>query len=207
VFLSDVKTRWNSTYFMLDRLKMIGNLVTTDFVKQVGLENLTPSEWNDVLLLVEFLQPFYETTRSLEGQTYPSLSIAYPLIQLLMQKIQQFDVKDSQLMGFYKTDVLSEVTVRFQRLGDLGKLAMILDPRTKQMQLFSHKFQKECEMLLLVELEKETKANRLKADEEQRRKDQIQTKELQITPTISLPFPVTPVFKPPQSPKKTNNNF
>jgi len=40
---------------------------------------------------------------------------------------------------------------RFHQIGSMGKLAMLLDPRTKDFSIFGNKFKKDCEQTLLQE--------------------------------------------------------
>jgi len=155
LFIHDVKTRWNSTYFMLERLKRIGPINVTEFTNQVKLEDISSEEWKVILILIKFLEPFYLVTKDLEGDKYPTISLAYPLIFTLMKKVNQFDVAGSPKMEQYKDIVLKQLADRFNQIGSRGKLATILDPRTKHLSAFGPKFKAECEQLLKEEVCKE----------------------------------------------------
>jgi uncharacterized protein YchJ len=107
VFIMDVKTRWNSTYLMLERLKRIGSVSVSEFANRFffpillsrlilfrnKLEDLSHEEWKEIFTLIDFLKPFYEITQELEGDQYPTLSVGYPLILKLMKIVHEFDYK------------------------------------------------------------------------------------------------------------------
>jgi len=75
---------------MLERLKRIGPLVVTDFTTETQLEDITSQEWQEIVALVNFLEPFYKVTKDLEGELYPTLSIAYPMTWQLMKTVNEF---------------------------------------------------------------------------------------------------------------------
>lgn len=51
-------------------------------------------------------------------------------------------------MEQFKQVVQIELTKCFHQIGNHGKLAMMLDPRTKNLKVFGPSFQNECETLL-----------------------------------------------------------
>lgn len=55
------------------------------------MEDITAVEWKDIMLLTDFLEPFCQATKDLEGDQYPTLSIAYPLIYILLKKVLHFN--------------------------------------------------------------------------------------------------------------------
>lgn len=55
------------------------------------MEDFSQQEWREILLLITFLGPFYQVTQDLQGEKYPTLSLAYLLIHVLTQKIKDFD--------------------------------------------------------------------------------------------------------------------
>ena len=77
----------------------------------------------------------------LEGDSYPTLSIAYPLLHNLLKKVHNFDTSQMPAkMETYKKSVHSQLLTRFNTIGVKGKFAMILDPRINHSEIFSVRF-------------------------------------------------------------------
>lgn len=57
----------------------------------MNMDDITAIEWKDIILLVDFLEPFFQATKDLEGSSYPTLSLAYPIIYVLMKKTLHFN--------------------------------------------------------------------------------------------------------------------
>lgn len=89
----DVRTRWNSTLFMLERLQ----LQTTDYRLQkvqlkepltIAIISLTEAptflehdEWNTIQDIIPLLRPFNCLTEELSAEQYPTISKVIPLIR------------------------------------------------------------------------------------------------------------------------------
>ena len=87
--IRDVKTRWNSTYSMLDSFltnKLIINSVLSlhkDFVKL----DLTENEWKEVDYFCTFLKPFFDFTEVMSGFNYPTFGTLLFLLDHLSDHI------------------------------------------------------------------------------------------------------------------------
>lgn len=55
------------------------------------MPDISIEEWKQIFALIELLKPFYEITQELEGDSYPTISVSYPLILKLMKLVNQFD--------------------------------------------------------------------------------------------------------------------
>lgn len=92
-FISDVKTRWNSTFLMIQRflkLEVAVRLVT------VAREKLTPlmdEDWSVMKLLEQMLLPFFEFTELVSGDTYATLSLLYPAVRAVLHHFRQLKPK------------------------------------------------------------------------------------------------------------------
>lgn len=94
--ITDMKVRWNSTYHMVQRLLLYqhalasfyDNLETLNDVtakqrrKLIDLK-LTSVDWNVLLAMRRVLERFNDATEILSGKSYPTLSLAYPVIYSL----------------------------------------------------------------------------------------------------------------------------
>lgn len=77
----DVRTRWNSTFYMLERLlKLKIPLSATIRLLDSPPNNLNSNEWLLVEDAVLLLKPFENITSILSGEAYPTLSSVIPLV-------------------------------------------------------------------------------------------------------------------------------
>jgi hypothetical protein len=85
--LLDVKTRWNSSFVMLDRgyklRKAIEMYISGDpAVKQFQLTN---EEWDNLSEILVLLKPLYIATICLSKSKFPSLSTTLPIYICLLK--------------------------------------------------------------------------------------------------------------------------
>ncbi|CAB4388320.1 unnamed protein product [Rhizophagus irregularis] len=98
--IADIKTRWNSKYHSWNRLLKLrkaiewlsATLPLSDNYddradgRRLKKRLLLPHEWNLLKQIVDLLEPFKDTTTYFSGTSYATLSIIYPLIQVLKFK-------------------------------------------------------------------------------------------------------------------------
>lgn len=78
----DVRTRWNSTLVMLERLFKLKEPVTIVLMSlRDGQSNLTPSQWDVVEDVIPLLQPFDKITVELSSEKTPTISKVIPLVR------------------------------------------------------------------------------------------------------------------------------
>jgi len=100
-FILDFFVRWNSTYLMIKRfksLKKFANALTTsperidgikiDQIKKLEKLHFSSTDWMLVDTLYLVLKPFYDATKLLSGQNYPTLSIAHVVYKSLTNHLQ-----------------------------------------------------------------------------------------------------------------------
>ncbi|CAB4406355.1 unnamed protein product [Rhizophagus irregularis] len=110
--IADIKTRWNSKYHSWNRLLKLrkaiewlgATLPLSDNYddradgRRLKKRLLLPHEWNLLKQIVDLLEPFEDTTTYFSGTSYTTLSIIYPLIQVLKFKYAENDeVNDDDL--------------------------------------------------------------------------------------------------------------
>lgn len=91
----DVRTRWNSSYKMLEtfnahrtliielfRKKSILNLTKKQQLRLTSLE-FTSDCWFTVELLVKVLKPFYAATKAISASNYPTVGITFFILRRL----------------------------------------------------------------------------------------------------------------------------
>jgi len=88
----DVKTRWNSTFLMLQRaLELrgpLGDVATLD--RDLRAYHLTDEEWSMLETVCNLLSVFKQATDFLSGSTYPTLTAAILVYNYLMDDLEGF---------------------------------------------------------------------------------------------------------------------
>ncbi|XP_071653434.1 E3 SUMO-protein ligase ZBED1-like [Temnothorax longispinosus] len=131
----DVPTRWNSTYYMIERF-----LELKDYIYPVLLTcrtaptALSREEINILEDTVRLLGPIEFVTTEISGDSYPTSSMVIPLIHCMETTIKNCIPITVEGKAF-KDSILSEVQRRFEEIESYQILAVltILDPRYKRM--------------------------------------------------------------------------
>lgn len=130
----DVRTRWNSTFYMLERLlKLKIPLSATIRLLDSPPNNLNSNEWLLVEDAVLLLKPFENITSILSGEAYPTLSSVIPLVLGLRTAISKKKFKNG-FRNFLKRKLMDVVEKRFgvYELNRTVAKATLLDPRFKK---------------------------------------------------------------------------
>jgi hypothetical protein len=128
--IQDVATRWNSTYYMLERLyqlkSVIGSLST-----DIDFENLSANEWNILPGVLALLKPLEEVTKMISRED----CIISEVITNVSTLIKYYSKPDGSNAGFktLKKEFLSCMQRRFQKMHEKNDYAFAtcLDPRFK----------------------------------------------------------------------------
>lgn len=123
----DVKSRWNSTYAMIDSLINLREVIQKLFNSKhsLGLETkklrklsaleITIDDWIMLSVLHSVLQPFNNATKALSGQQYSSIGMAYYLTHGLKHYLQKSDRNENQLMKKLKHLLLCKYQHYFEK--------------------------------------------------------------------------------------------
>ena len=91
----DVRTRWNSTYKMLESLNIHRPIIMEIFQRKTSLGitrrqqhrltslELTSDCWYTIELLIKVLKPFYAATKAISGSQYPTIGITFYIFRRL----------------------------------------------------------------------------------------------------------------------------
>jgi len=151
----DNKTRWNSAYEMLERLRIARPAVT---VCLGALENtgrtippdLTHEEWSQLAELAIILHPLKESTEFLSQQKHPTIGAVLPLYGRITKHHLAMNEDDPVLIATFKQEVVRDLKERWNTLeGDIADVIMLsvyLDPRVKHFGFVSDPAKRE-EML------------------------------------------------------------
>lgn len=146
--VKSVVTRWNSIFFVLERLlklresvelliKNLSNDPNRDYKNDgISLDSLflTNNEWVAVEELVNILKPFADATKILSGSNYPTLNIVNPIINNLNKKLREFQEKIDDLeIGKVIYVMLEQINYRWRDPGMTALVATFLDPRFRDL--------------------------------------------------------------------------
>lgn len=97
----DVKTRWNSTFAMVDRgleMRRAYNM-TCGSIPELGVYALNEKEWRVLEELQKILMPFSALTNLLSGANYPSLSSTIVGYNVLIDHLEDYRDKSGRVRG------------------------------------------------------------------------------------------------------------
>ncbi|KAL0811965.1 hypothetical protein ABMA28_009363 [Loxostege sticticalis] len=145
----DVLTRWNSTYYLLERISEQRRAISVYFTEahNLNFNNLTSSQWEIVQQLIILLKPFEEITK-ITSSTLSPISDVIPHVATLLRYLQKPELagKTCSIDDFRCSliDNMKMVT-RFNHEKLHGEaayfLSTFLDPRYKS--VFYNAFQVE----------------------------------------------------------------
>ncbi|XP_028157050.1 zinc finger BED domain-containing protein 1-like [Ostrinia furnacalis] len=130
----DVRTRWNSTFYMLERfLELVSTIGAILLCRSDAPPMLTSSEIGCLREIVQLIKPFEKLTKEISGQNYITVSKVIPLISCLRGMLENFSPKFEAAISL-KTEIEKEVMKRFDNKLEHNSslaLATALDPRFK----------------------------------------------------------------------------
>jgi hypothetical protein len=132
----DVKTRWNSTYKMLQRAERIRGPLTAVAMSNAELRTLVPTddEWDVVAEICRALQAFYEATVMACASKHPTLTGTIPVYNLLIDTCEDLvDERTGNEMVHKAVDAAREKLRSYYAKADAAvyPIATIIDPRVK----------------------------------------------------------------------------
>ncbi|KAM3837993.1 E3 SUMO-protein ligase ZBED1-like [Diretmus argenteus] len=103
--IQDVSTRWNSTFYMMQRLleqrwPVTATLSDPDLKARKNYLDLKADQWVLLEELVVGLEPFETATKYLSGQEYPTASCLPKLVKGLERAVQKFSFETSSGKAF-----------------------------------------------------------------------------------------------------------
>ena len=128
-----VETRWNSVFYMFERLREQKEAVTTALcLLGKSSQCLSEEDWSMVSLSLDALRPFEEVTREVSSEKHVSVSKVIPLVTLLLRSTASFEAKGSKLAAvlsaqcqhrfrgieaFYGLSISTYLDTRFKNFG------------------------------------------------------------------------------------------
>lgn len=132
--LQEVPTRWNSTFYMLERFLCLKQIVNDIVHRHISAPNMVSAkEVQDISDVIDLLRPVEAATKELCAQKYITTSRVIPMVSILQKNIKEFQPK--QEMGLQlKSAIIVQCDKRFCSVESCSLLGMatILDPRFKK---------------------------------------------------------------------------
>ena len=158
--LQDVSTRWNSTYFMYERLieqrwtiyvVIHDDNVTASTQKHLDLRT---EQWDLLSQLVTVLKSLQVATTALSEDQNISSSLIYPVVNGLLKCHLKEDKDDMETVKQFQRKVSGELLRRFDFIPDgVPAIAAALDPRHHHLNFFSEEERSQVHDIISSKLE------------------------------------------------------
>jgi len=132
--IQSVCTRWNSTYYQLERfIKLSEKIAPILLSNSKAPAMLTASQLDNLKDFIQIFQPLELLTKEVSGENYVTSSKIIPMVYGLTKAIES--VQPNTAIGCEcKTFILNEINKRFKAIEQVHLLAIstLLDPRFKK---------------------------------------------------------------------------
>lgn len=133
--IMDVATRWNSTYYMIERVCCIQEPIEAAIaVLHAGLPTIEADEWLQLKSYCSILKPMLQVTEELSAEKNLSASKVIIMIHGLMKTLKNLQTISTGTAKELAEALLTDLTNRFTGLeaNDVLAPATYLDPRFKK---------------------------------------------------------------------------
>ena len=150
--IQDVQTRWNSTYYMVQRMLEQKKAVVSYASEHDLPATLTKHQWGLLEKMVAILAPFEEITKHISSAE-SSLADVIPVVTALQVALER-NANDSGVQTM-KSTIVSDMRTRFSAMYDepLFVVATTVDPRYR-VKLFTSDQQRRAKDLLHEEIQR-----------------------------------------------------
>ncbi|XP_026450586.1 zinc finger BED domain-containing protein RICESLEEPER 2-like [Papaver somniferum] len=128
----DVKTRWNSTYLMLqscisyEKVFTHLRLVDSDYAESPNGE-----EWDQIKVVTKFLKVFYDLTTLFSGNKYPTSNFYFDGVCQIKVLLDQETTNDIEFIRNMAKKMQEKFAKYWKKLSPILAMAVVLDPRLK----------------------------------------------------------------------------
>ncbi|XP_017474101.1 PREDICTED: zinc finger BED domain-containing protein 4-like [Rhagoletis zephyria] len=131
----DVKTRWNSCFYMMQRFVELAPFISPILLKDLYAPHmLSAAELNNIKELLNILKPLEFITRELSGEKYVTISKVIPLINCLVTQVSALE-ENAPVCAAAKKVLPDQIQYRFGQIEHVPIIAIstMLDPRFKNL--------------------------------------------------------------------------
>ncbi|KAK8957622.1 hypothetical protein KSP39_PZI001216 [Platanthera zijinensis] len=131
---SDVKTRWNSTYYMLDSAFHFRYVIHDFFRKDKGLVwDFGEETWQQFYKIKNILEVFESATKLFSGSSYPTCNLFLPALIAIKEVLDKSSTSDDEFIRGFVKPMKTKFDKYWSDCHLLMSLAIILDPRRKML--------------------------------------------------------------------------
>ena len=159
--IQDVSTRWNSTFFLLERLialriPLYGVLYDLSKEKDAKSLEITDNDWSIAEGLVQILKPLKIATQTISGEDYTTLGNVYPIISSLIASHLNDDIDVPGSVKKCRKTIRESLRKRFHigHESNLVLAASALNPLHKKLSMFAAEKQQDIKHFLRDEIAK-----------------------------------------------------
>ena len=131
--LQNVKTRWNSEFYMIHRVYEMKEPLVLALSKIPSLASLSVDEWLMCDELIDLLGPVEALTRTLCGETYSTISLLIPILKAITSHLTKMVIKCATILKF-RACLVKFLAERFETLetNKIMLVATLMNPRFKK---------------------------------------------------------------------------
>ncbi|KAH9686208.1 BED-type domain-containing protein [Citrus sinensis] len=128
----DCKTRWNSTYLMLEVALIYKDVFTRLKHRDNQYKHLpTEVEWELARVVCEHLKPFYTMTEMFSGTKYPTTNLFFPIICEIRLSLNAWLNSSCDVIKNMAKSMLEKFGKYWDEIQGVMVVAVVLDPRYK----------------------------------------------------------------------------
>jgi len=133
--IQEVPTRWNSTFYMLERFICLRRFINDILNRNISAPPMViAKDIEKIIEIITLLRPLEVATKELCGEQYFSSSMVIPIVHLLETKINE-SITTQNLSNQLKNAIKLKCSKRLGQIENVTFLAIatILDPRFKRL--------------------------------------------------------------------------
>ena len=141
VLIQQVKTRWNSFYFMLKRFLQLEQPLALFFQNSNYSEHrITLLEWSLIRELVNVLESLYIVTKNLSGEKFTTISKVLPTVKQLIKKYSKENLQQSEIIQEFQANLLRKMKKKFGKYetNQIFAVSALIDPCYKEKAFDNH---------------------------------------------------------------------